>query len=270
MISNDSLQHLRRRIARVLFLAILIPGTSGCYDSGFGTPDPEQNDEAVTEFLTDLRKNFTGSPTVLPDNVSVEGVVTTSDRAGNFYRTFCVEQDGAALEVMAGIDQLHNDFPIGCQVTLHLGGLTLSESYGVLQVGNRPAAGSGYEVDYLGSQAALEQVVVRRSERLVEPVPAPLTIPRLTPERCGTLVRIEGLLYQPEEELFDMHWSGYRRFVDADGNGIYTYVRSYADFADEEIPSQSVTLTGILQYDAAGEGRFLLKLRDEEDCSLYY
>ena len=268
MISNDSLQHLRRRIARVLLLAILIPGTNGCYDAGFGTPDPEQNDEAVTEFLADLRKNFAGSPTVLPDNVTVEGVVTTSDRAENFYRTFCVEQDGAALEVMAGIDQLHNDFPVGCRVTLHLGGLTLSESYGVLQVGNRPEAGSGYEVDYLGSQAALERVVVRRSEHLVDPEPATLTIPRLTPERCGTLVRIEGLRHQPEVS-FDTHWSGYRRFVDADGYGIYTYVRSYADFAGGEIPSQSVTLTGTPPPPPPPEGRYLLKLRDEEDCSLY-
>lgn len=49
--------------------------------------------------------------------------------------------------------------------------------------------------------------------------------------------------------------------------GIYTYVRNYAGFAGEEVPAgKSCSLTGILQYDDAGKGRYLLKLRDENDC----
>lgn len=38
-------------------------------------------------------------------------------------------------------------------------------------------------------------------------------------------------------------------------------------FAGEEVPAgKSCSLTGILQYDDAGKGRYLLKLRDENDC----
>ena len=55
--------------------------------------------------------------------------------------------------------------------------------------------------------------------------------------------------------------------VDADGNAVYTYVRRYARFADAEVPAGTVSLTGILQYDAAGDGRYILKLRDENDCT---
>ena len=54
---------------------------------------------------------------------------------------------------------------------------------------------------------------------------------------------------------------------DADGNAVYTYVRRYARFADAEVPAGTVSLTGILQYDAAGDGRYILKLRDENDCT---
>jgi len=53
----------------------------------------------------------------------------------------------------------------------------------------------------------------------------------------------------------------------ADGNAVYTYVRRYARFADAEVPAGTVSLTGILQYDAAGDGRYILKLRDENDCT---
>ena len=54
--------------------------------------------------------------------------------------------------------------------------------------------------------------------------------------------------------------------LDSDGNIVYTYVRPYARFADADVPAGTVSLTGILQYDAAGDGRYILKPRDESDC----
>ena len=166
---------------------------------------------------------------------------------------------------MAGIDHLHNDFPDGCRVTLRLKGLTVAESRGVLQVGRPPAAGSGYATDYIGSQPALAAVLVRSGESLNTPAPALRRIPELTPALCGTLIRIDGLRYMPED-LSASTWSGYKRFADSDGNIVYTYVRPYARFADADVPAGTVSLTGILQYDAAGDGRYILKPRDESDC----
>ena len=98
------------------------------------------------------------------------------------------------------------------------------------------------------------------------PSPAPLAIPALTESRCGTLVRIDGVRYTPED-LSAATWAGSKRFTDADGSAVYTYVRRYARFADAEVPAGTVSLTGILQYDAAGDGRYILKLRDENDCT---
>ena len=44
-------------------------------------------------------------------------------------------------------------------------------------------------------------------------------------------------------------------------------VRIVGDHPDAEVPAGTVSLTGILQYDAAGDGRYILKLRDENDCT---
>ena len=165
---------------------------------------------------------------------------------------------------MAGIDHLHNDFPEGCQVTLRLRGLALGESHGVLQAGRMPAAGSGFATDYIGSKAALDAAVTRNGEALAPIAPTLLSPGELTPERCGTLVRIGALSYTPED-LTPGTWAGYKRFTDDTGAAVYTYVRSYARFADDEVPVGRCTLTGILQYDATGEGRYILKLRDEND-----
>ena len=118
----------------------------------------------TTATIAQLRQLYAGTTFVIATDVVVSGRVNTSDAEENFYRTFCVEEDGAGLEVMAGIDQLHNDFPPGSRVTLRLKGLALGESRGILQVGRKPAAGSGFATDYLGSKAALDAAASRTGE----------------------------------------------------------------------------------------------------------
>lgn len=253
-----------RPISLLCLAAVLLAG--GCYDSPFGEPDDDGGEKPATETIAALRARYAGTPFTVTGDIVVTGRVASSDRAENFYRTLCICDTEAGLEVMAGIDHLHNDFPIGSRVTLSLRGLTVAQSRGVLQAGRPPAAGSGYATDYIGSRAALGAVLVRSGETLAAPSPAPLTIPALTENRCGTLVRIDGLRYTPED-LSAPTWAGYKRFTDADGNAVYTYVRPYARFADAEVPAGTVSLTGILQYDAAGDGRYILKLRDENDCT---
>ena len=255
----------RNLFVRIVGVALSVLSAAGCYDGRFGTPPEKSACEAPTETIASLRDSYAGTAYTVTSPVVVTGTVTSCDRASNFYRTFCIEENGAALEIVAGIDQLHNDFPVGSRVALRLEGLTVGESFGVLQVGRAPVPGSGYEVDYLGSRAALGRAVSRCGEQTEPIAPACLTIPELTPRRGGTLVRIDALRYTPED-LTTTSWAGYKRFTDADGNTIYTYVRSYADFAGPEVPAGWLSLTGILQYDDAGDGRYMLKLRDEEDC----
>lgn len=246
-----------------LFCAVML--LAGCYDSRFGQPGAGTPPEPVTTTIRELRAKYAGTPFQVTGDIVVSGRVNSSDLGGNFYRTLCIEEDGAGMEVMAGIDQLHNDFPEGCRVTLRLKGLMLGESRGVLQAGRKPAAGSGFVTDYIGSKPALDAALTRHGEQSEPMPPTLLAIPELTSERCGTLVRLEALRYTPED-LTPGTWSGYKRFTDAGGAEIYTYVRDYARFAGDEVPTGPCTLTGILQYDAAGEGRYLLKMRDENDC----
>lgn len=242
-----------------LLAALLL---TGCYDARFGPPDAGPQAPAATAAIADLRAQYLGKPFTVAGDFAVAGTVTSCDRAENCYRSLCIEDGGAALEVMVGLDHLHTDFPMGCRVTLRLQGLTVAESRGILQVGRPPAAGSGYAVDYLGSQAALDAALSRNGETLVPVEPAVRTLAQLTPQQCGTLVAIGALRYTPED-LSNPTWAGYKRFTDAEGRTIRTYVRTYARFADREVPVGPVALTGILQRDGDG---YLLKLRDETDC----
>jgi len=245
-----------------LLLLALLP--AGCYDSSFGENMEPAQEAPATTTLPELRRRFEGEPAVIESAATVRGRVTTSDRSENFYRTLCIEADGAGLEIMAGLDHLHNDYPEGCTVTVHLQGWVLAESRGVLQLGRKALADSGYPTDYIASKPALARTIVRSGEPPQPLAPTLRTLDGLTPRMCGTLVRIEGLHYAPEE-LSAGNWAGYNRFADDAGHEIRTYVRSYARFADCEVPAGRCALTGILQYDGNG---YLLKLRDETDCLL--
>lgn len=250
---------------RTIALLVLPFVFAACHDGPFGDAGRETPPPPATTSIGALRELLAGASVTVQGDIVVAGTVTADDRSGNFYRTLAIEDEGAGMEVRAAVDRLHIDYPVGCRVTLRLRGLALGSSYGVLQAGAPPAAGSRYPTDYIPSRPALDAVLVRHDEAATPPVPARLSLDGLTPELCGTLVRVDGLRYAPEE-LEEGSWSGYKRFVDDRGRAIHTYVSPYADFADEEPPVSLCTLRGILQYESSG-GRYLIKLRDATDCS---
>ncbi|MFR8225216.1 MAG: DUF5689 domain-containing protein [Alistipes shahii] len=138
---------------------------TGCYDSRFGSRTTTARGNPRRRPSPRCAAAATpGTPFTVTGDIVVTGRVASCDRAENFYRTLCICDAEAGLEVMAGIDHLHNDFPIGSRVTLSLRGLAVAESRGVLQAGRPPAAGSGYATDYIGSRAALGAVLVRSGE----------------------------------------------------------------------------------------------------------
>lgn len=237
---------------------------AGCHDSSFGERAAATPPAPTTTTLRELRRMFEGGTVVVESALTVRGRVTANDRSANFYRTFCIEDDGAGLEIMAGLDHLHNDYPEGSAVTVHLQGWALGESRGILQLGREAPATGGYPTDYIASRPALDRTVVRSAEALRPMPPTLCTLDELTPAMCGTLIRIEGVHYAPEP-LSASGWSGEKRFTDDAGAEIYTYVRPYADFAQHPLPAGRCSLTGILQHDG---NHYLLKLRDESDCTL--
>ena len=105
----------RCAIAAAMLLA------AGCYDAPYGEPDEGAQPPRHTETIATLRKRYPGKTLLLEGDIIVEGVVTSSDEGRNFYRSFCIEEEGAGIEIMAGIDQLHNDYPVGCRVSLSVG-----------------------------------------------------------------------------------------------------------------------------------------------------
>ena len=251
---------------------MLLVGCHNAADKPLITPDMP----TPTTTIARLHDVVGSGGVALGDDVVVEGRVVSSDVDENFYRTLVVEDEGAAVEVMAGMSELAAYYPVGLRVALRLGGCYANYGYGVLQVG-RKGVGS-YAVDYLASREALDRVIVR-SDDVAEVEPAVITIAELDRSMCGRLVSIEALHLvsassvdiEAGELLSDARWTGYTLFKDERGDSVALYTRDYARYAQAHIPGGEVAITGIVQWGKYDGGKecFQLKMRYESDCAVH-
>ena len=99
---------------------------AGCGYDDFGEPHPADETAPLPNMsVATLRERCAVGPVAFSGSgVVLSGYVTTSDRADNFYRTLMLEDNSGAVEVCAGLYDLHNDYPVGCRLTLSADGLT--------------------------------------------------------------------------------------------------------------------------------------------------
>ena len=250
----------------------------GCYNST-RLPGGKGSDLKPNMSLAELRNLWHGKTVAIDEPFVVGGYVTSSDVAGNFYQTFTISDGERAVEIMAGMRDLHNSYPLGCYLCVKLEGCAVGVERGVLQIGLMPASYSNYAVDYFYSRAVIDQHLVRSGE-VVDVEALPLDVASLDESMCGLLVRIEDLQLvveevdpsEDEEEIAEPEpatWSGYRKFVDMAGNLVFTYTSDYANYAAEEVPTTMCAITGILQrgkVSGVPGDSFILKMRSKDDC----
>ena len=253
----------------IIFISVF---SVGC--NGYETPPQESaTPEATNISIGDLHQ-LCGSRTIdINEEIVIGGYVTSSDKAENFYKSFTIEDATGGAEIMAGVFDTYNIYPIGTYLTIKLNGCSIGEHYGVMQIGLKAAAYSAYPTEYFASQVLLDKHI-RRYDITRNIAPRPIEISTLKPSDCGELVNIGPLRHIREESaaLWDGNengcWSGYNIFEDGEGERIVVYTSAYADYAKHQIPSAKVAITGILQRGKVdGKEYYMIKMRDEKDCS---
>lgn len=256
----------------ILILAACM--TYGCGYNDFGEPaTPDYETVLPNMDIGYLRAQYKGEPLNINDEVVVAGFVTANDKGNNFYRTFTIQDNTGALEVKAGMYDLHNIFPYGRRIAIKAEGLVLDMYNGVLQVGTKSLEGSSrtgyistryYPGGYFWPQTEYGSVV-----------PLALGLGDIADDKCGFLVRVEGLRFVPGElEGEYITWAqkggnGYRVFRDGGEREITVVTSSYADFAGMRVPAGQVSLTGILMKGNTDTARnvYMIKLRNIGDVA---
>ncbi len=250
-------------------LALCLSLLSSCYNSF-------DSDGALNQSVADANVTI-GELHSLYDNSylrlftgqwSVRGVVIANDSGGNFYGSFIAEDGGYAVAFLDGLSASHIRHVEGATLLIDLDGLAMSRYNGVLQVGLPAADYSYYALDYLTSLPLVEAHVSIESYGDVYCVET-LSYDELSTSMCGMVIRVDNLtpLYDEDEVDSVVRWSGYRGFVTPQGDTIYTYVSSYADFAYEALSGSSYSITGVLQWGSGSDGSesFILKPRTIDD-----
>lgn len=178
----------------------------------------DDNFKSIAE-LTALYTN--GKPIIIEDDIIISGRVVSSDRYGNFYNSFYIQDETGGIEVKVAKNSLYNEYKLGqkvyviCGPTEHTGGLALgsygykSGNYGgngMVQLGSEffDNGGTAYETAYIRSDRVINEHVFREDPSTIEEVtPAVLTAAELpgkdathaTCKYLGQLVTLKGLKY---------------------------------------------------------------------------
>ena len=187
----------------------------------YPAPEPERywSDEDFGKItsIADLVSGYTiGQPKLLTNTV-IKGVVTTTDRPGNFYKSFYIQDEPGGIEIKVGKNGLYNDYLLGQTVYVDCEDLTLgmygykSGNYGgmgMAQLGFSDPSGS-YETSYMEIPLLIDAHVLRGNPSELHPVtpavitsasqlPDPKTATQATSKLIGSMVTLKGLTYGNE------------------------------------------------------------------------
>lgn len=239
----------------------------GCgYDSH--TPPSDLLASTMPNATIESLRYYAEEGVEVAEEIVVEGTVVADDKSGNFYRAIVVEDSSGAVEVRLGLYDLGAHYPIGCRVTIEAQGLAVAYYDGVLTLGREIYDWSGGRMEPIEPRDEISKRI-EVTAKGTPPQPTTLPIGALTTEMCGRLIRVEGVHYVGQESswgITDYSTEADREFADTSGAKILVRTSRYADFAEHNIPTEEVAITGILYTKRyKGEDLFILKMRDLGD-----
>ncbi|MBQ0077270.1 MAG: hypothetical protein KBS55_01370 [Bacteroidales bacterium] len=193
--------------------------------------------------IADLASRYTtGKSWNMDEDLVITGIVSTTDKPGNFYKSFYIQDATGGMEIKIGKNGLYNDYLPGQRVYVVCNGLTLgmygykSGNYGgigMVQVGaSRNVKDDGtfaddYETSYMENAVVIDTHVLK-GEVEGEVVPAVISESDLpnaqsdtqkTNKYVGSLVTLKGLKYA--DEVFCLLYLDSNRDKKASDNRIF-------------------------------------------------
>lgn len=285
-----------KSLSKSVFILLTTISLLGCQqDDHFEIPFETGNEEnqALNVLLTEIEN---GAKTLLSvsqvrsyfvsdavytfsSDVVVKGYVVSSDKTGNFYKEFYIqdapENPTAALHVM--IDQVdsYNMFNFGREVYINLNGLHIGESRngnGIISIGGRTNQ-EGDEVDDMRALDISEHIL--RSKTIADITPIKVTFSEINSTHVGMYVAVDNVNFIASEhgkpfvdpnDSFDTQ----RTMEACEGFGKKTFLletSSFASYKDLPLPNGTGTIQGIVSKTYNGSD-FVLTLNDAADAPL--
>lgn len=199
-------------------------------------------------------------PTVISDSWILRAVVTSSDEAGNIYKSLYIQDETGAINI--GIEQsyMYSNYAVGQEIYIDLEGLYVVKYGGELQIGYTGTNANRISWELFNEKTSINGWPdTSQVEKLVL-----TSLGNLTDDMVNNLVEIRGIHFAN---------AGTRAFVsngettnepiqDDNGNAIDVRTSNYATFGADMLPVGRGTLVGLLgRYN--GGWQLLLRSRDD-------
>ena len=265
-----------------------------CYND-FESPDYTLPDEltpthTIAQFKTLYATN--GGAHDITDDIILEGRVTTSDAAGNFYKSIFIQDGTAGMEVRIGQSGLYNDYKLGQTVFVKAKGLRIGGYRGMVNLGGPIPPNYSYETSYIEPQVLINQSIFR-GKLGNEVLPTTITSATINEADYGKLIRFENAVLQqcyyydinntngggniPIDTWANKDYAG-ESSVGQYGNAIFLVngmtinVRSsgYSKFAGDKIPAigSQCNIEGILVYYSGGSPAYQISISSLKDIEV--
>ena len=147
--------------------------------------------------IADVKALYNGTPVDITGNIVIKGQVVTSDKEGNVYKSFYIQDETGGIEIKVGKNGLYNEYKLGQWIYVDCSDLTVGSYEGMLQVGFKDPTGE-YDTAYLEHSLLIDTHVFKGAMATEEELIKPVKIAGnqvYDSKYLGTLVTIEGLTY---------------------------------------------------------------------------
>ncbi len=153
-----------------------------------GLTSDEDNSSTIS--IAALKSLYVGGSQRLGDVIFISGSITATDHIGEFPNTLILEDDTGAVEVSVDLDEAHNTYKIGYELTINCTDLWIGSSGGALMVGGEPTgdyAVDALDLDTFSSIATVGDVATRE--------PLSVTLSQLSQQLVSCFISISGVQF---------------------------------------------------------------------------
>jgi hypothetical protein len=191
--------------------------------------------------------------------VYVTGIVVSSDATGNIYKSLYIQDTSGGLLLSLDATSLYNLYPLGQRIYVKCKGLFLGDYNGMTQIG----------LPYNGAIGRITAPLISQYlfiHDLPGAVPSPkvVTIPTITPNDLGTLIKLENVYFVEVAMPFADASASTNRTISDGTNTLILRSSNYATFRATLLPDGTGSITGVL---AIFGSDLQLYIRDLNDLS---
>lgn len=261
---------------KYIIIACVCALFASCMGSDYAEPEtylppygnnqiPETNVVTIAALKSDARfvnviKN--GAFKVVTDDIKIKGRVTGNDIQGNLYNEFSIDDGTGAILVCVNQGGLYGYLPIGQEILIDLKGMAIGSYRQQPEIGGvytNPSTGA-QSVGRMSRQEWASHYKLTGAADPSQIVPEEFDVTKISDatylaEKAGKLMTIKGVqiaeangtsVFAPDDGSVTLTSNCANRTLKGlSSNNIVLRTSTYADFANEVMPTEKVNITGI-------------------------